>query len=154
MNSPFFRWWCVPADPMTGFINIYNVRTNANLALQMLDQKFLQANDLEDMKQFFVANLHEIYHLSPLNSTRMIDNDYSRLKMVDTLFNLSLIVDQTLEYRFASLMSERSMANAIYCLALHNGWITKNQCNDPGKLIGKLNPNPNVGLPDQTPLLF
>lgn len=53
---------------LQSFIDKYNVRTNRSLKIQALDQKFLQADPLEEVKRFFVATLHEIYHLSPLNS--------------------------------------------------------------------------------------
>jgi hypothetical protein len=55
-------------------MNDYNARAGARLSMQALDQKFLQADPLEDVKRFFVANFHEIYHLAPLNSTRLIRN--------------------------------------------------------------------------------
>jgi hypothetical protein len=55
-------------------MNDYNTRAGARLSMQALDQKFLQADPLEDVKRFFVANFHEIYHLAPLNSTRLIRN--------------------------------------------------------------------------------
>lgn len=135
---------------LQNFIDEYNARTKGSLTIQTLDQKFLQADPLEDVKRFFVATLHEINHLSPLNSSRMINNDYSKLKIIDTLFNMGLIVDQILEYRFLRNYTGRKyMGKAVYELALHLGWTNPQISQDPGVFLGKVKPNLNKGSPDQ-----
>jgi len=133
------------------FITEYNSRTAANLTMQEMDRKFLQADSLEDVKRFFVATIHEIYHLSPLNSPRMINNDYSKLKVIDTLFNLSLIVDQILEYAFlrSAPRPQRKMANAVHRLALHLNWTTATRDRNAGVLLSRVQPQLNSGPPDQ-----
>lgn len=135
---------------LQNFIDSYNnARTRRNLTLKILDQKFLQFDPLEDIKRFFVATFHEIYHLAPMNSARMINNDYSKLKIIDTLFNLSLIVDQLLEYRFLQHALRRDMANAIYRLALHLNWTTSTRDRDVPQFLGRIQPDLNSGSPDQ-----
>lgn len=136
-------------DYLTTLLGAYNTRLRSNLVISELDQKFLQNDALEDIKRFFVATIHELYHLSPLNSSRMINNDYSKLKVIDTLFNLGLIVDQILEYRFSSLMGKKDMANAVYQLALNLKWTTSANSRNPGEFIQKIQPNPNTSTPDQ-----
>jgi len=132
------------------FIDRYNkTRKGKNLTLQTLDQKFLQADAIEDIKRFFVAAFHEIYHLAPLNSSRMINNDYSKLKVIDTIFNLSLIVDQLLEHRLLANAPKKDMANAIYRLALHLNWTTSTKHNSVRQFLGAIRPNLNIGSPDQ-----
>ena len=135
---------------LQNFIQNYNVRTSRALTLQTLDQNFLQADSLEDVKRFFVATVHEIYHLAPLNSTRMINNDYSKLKIIDTLFNIGLIVDQILEHSFLQNYSGRKkMARAIYELALHLNWTSLQTSPNPGVFLKRVSPNLNSGTPDQ-----
>jgi hypothetical protein len=109
----------------------------------------LQADAVEDIKRFFVATFHEIYHLAPLNSSRMINNDYSKLKVIDTIFNLSLIVDQLLEYRLLTNAPRKDMANAIYRLALHLNWTTSTSHNNVRRFLRAIQPNLNVNSPDQ-----
>jgi hypothetical protein len=141
--------------PLRGALEIlmrdYNARTGALISMQMLDDKFLQAEPLEDVKRFFVANFHEIYHLAPLNSTRLIRNAYSKLKVADTLFNLSLVVDQILKYRFLrdAPAKEKKMANGVYQVALYLGWTTRAKCGNAGRFLDKATPDLNVGSPDQ-----
>lgn len=138
-------------DSLQRFIYGYNVRTKRNLDMQTIDHNFLQDDSLEDIKRFFVATFHEIYHLSPLNSTRMINNDYSKLKVIDTLFNMGLIIDQILVHRFLQTAPkpQRKMANAVYELALHLGWTTSQITPDYREFLKKANPDPNSGSPDQ-----
>jgi hypothetical protein len=99
----------------------YNSSFKGSLDLSKLDKIFLQSDDLDSIKSSFVANLHEIYHLAPLNSSNMIGNDYSKLKVINSLFNLALVVDQILAHRFLKGRTgwERRMANSICQLALH-----------------------------------
>lgn len=79
----------------------------------------------------------------------MINNDYSKLKAIDTLFNLGLIVDQILEYRFLQGSTLRKdMANAIHQLALHLKWTTEQ---DIRKFLSEIQPTPN---PPSTPDTF
>jgi hypothetical protein len=133
------------------FINRYNTRTNNGLDIQTVDNRFLQDPPLEDIKRFFVANFHEIYHLAPLNSSTMINNDYSKLKISDTLFNLSLIVDQVLQKRFlqGTANRDKNMANAIYRLGLHLRWTDTATDGDAGQFGRAISPHPNSGAPDQ-----
>jgi len=135
---------------LQGFINSYNKRTSSDFTIQDLDKKFLQADPLEDAKRFFVANFHEISHLRWLNFSRMMKNDYSKLKTADTLFNIALIIDQVLEYRFLKNRGkmDKNMANAIYHLALHLGWTTTKNSPDVSTFLKKIEPNLNRGSPD------
>lgn len=133
------------------FVDGYNSRTTRNITMQELDSKFLQADSLDDIKRFFVATIHEIYHLSPLNTPRMINNDYSKLKIMDTLFNLCLMVDQILEHAFLASASrrDRSMGNAVYQLALHLNWTTVTRDRDAGVFLGRVQPQLNSDFPDR-----
>ncbi len=132
-------------------IDAYKTLTGSNLSIQVADQEFLQADDFEDAKRFFVATFHEIYHLTALNSSRMVNNDYSKLKIIDTLFNLGLILDQILEQRFLATAQkrEKNMANAVYHLALHLKWITPAEAKDVSQFLKLISPDVNNGTPDQ-----
>ena len=116
-----------------------------------MDRLFLQSDDLDPIKSFFVANMHEIYHLAPLNSPNMIRNDYSKLKVIDSLFNLALVVDQILAYRFLQGVTgwQRNMANSIYQLALHLKLATRGSVRDPSDYLSKVRPKLNE--PTTTP---
>ncbi len=135
---------------MQSFIYRYNSQTGRSFSMPVLDKKFLQNDDFEEIKRFFVANFHEIYHLNALHSTRMINNDYSKLKVIDTLFNVSLVIDQILAHKFLQRVpkNERNIANAFYKLALQLGWTTAKENKDAGRLLKKISPNLNSGPPD------
>jgi hypothetical protein len=139
------------------FIDGYNTRLSRNLTLLTVDSRFLQADDLEDIKRFFVATFHEVYHLAPMNATRMINNDYSKLKIIDTLFNLGLVVDQLLEHRFLGGASrkDKTMANAIYQLALSQSWTNSTKSPTVPQFLEQVRPDLNRDDPAQVipPLL-
>ncbi len=132
-------------------LNGYNSRSKSKLTMKMLDTKLLQADELEDVKRFFVANFHEAYHLTPINSTRLINNDYSKLKIIDTLFNFGLIVDQILTYRFLgkTASDRRNMAKGFYQFALHRGWTSVMRDKDPGAFLKRLKPRLNDDTPEK-----
>lgn len=138
-------------DYLNSLLQTYNSSFNGNLSLGRLDQVFLQSDDLDSIKSFFIANLHEIYHLTPLNSANMIRNDYSKLKAIDSLFNLALVADQILAHRFLQGVTgrNRSMANSIYQLALHLKLVTQTSVRDPRDYLDKVRPKPND--PNSTP---
>jgi len=150
-NNALFLSVVVPLRAvLQSFIERYNSETGRSLTLLTIDQRFLQADQFEEIKRFFVATFHEIYHLAPLNSTRMINNDYSKLKVIDTLFNICLAIDQILEYRFlhTAPKEEKKMGNAVYHLALHLGWTNPQSSKDPSEFFKKAKPHPNQGSPD------
>lgn len=135
---------------LQSFIDGYNSRLKRNVTLLTIDSKFLQADHLDDIKRFFVATFHEIYHLAPLNATRMINNDYSKLKVIDTLFNLGLITDQLLEYKFlAGVPGRKNMANAVYQLALSQSWTTSAKSGTVPQFLGQIAPDLNNDDPVQ-----
>jgi len=142
-NSSNYLYYSVVVplrDYLSELITAYKARSMSNLSILDLDTKFLQNDSLEDIKRFFVATIHEIYHLTPINQSRMINNDYSKLKVIDTLFNLGLVVDQVLEYRFLqSFTGRKDMANAVHQLALYLGWTTEQ---DIRIFLTKIQPTP------------
>jgi hypothetical protein len=109
VNDPQNALYNSVVIPLTSFLYSFISKTSYSITLDEIETKFLTQDDLEDIKRFFVANFHEIYHLEALYSTRLINNDYSKLKITDTLFNIALIVDQILEKRF----QQDRMARAI-----------------------------------------
>jgi hypothetical protein len=137
---------------MLDHVTLYNTGTGSHFSVAIMDRKFLQAIELEDIKRFFVATFHEIFHLTPLHLSRMINNDYSKLKAIDILFNLGLIVDQLLEYRFLrySRRRDRNLANGLYKLALRLRWTTRNKTPSISDFLRLIRPNLNVGTPNKT----
>jgi hypothetical protein len=152
INNALYLQVVVPLRAfLQNYITQFNAVTGEAITIQMVDQRFLQEDNFEDEKRFFVAAIHEIYHLAPLNSTNLINNDYSKLKISDTLFNLCLIVDQILEKRFLATATrhDRKMANALYQLALHLRWTTAATDRNGGEFVSHVTPLLNDGTPDQ-----
>ena len=133
-------------NDLQGYLVSYLALGGSSISMNTIDSKFLQESRLEDVKRFFVATLHEIHHLAPINSTRMMLNDYSKTKVIDTLFNLGLVINQTLEQAYLASMSRLDMANAVHQLWLARRWTTERNV---GTFIHGFSPDPNSGTPDQ-----
>jgi hypothetical protein len=75
----------------------------------------------------------------------MISNDYSKLKIIDSVFNLALVIDQILAYRFLAGVTgpRRNMANSVYELARY---LTLTSSGDVHSFLGKVDPNINDPL--------
>lgn len=128
----------------------YNTRYNHTFFMGDLDAKFLQVDALEEEKRFFVATFLDIFQLSPLTSPKMSTNDYSKLKHVDLLANLCLVIDQLLEYKYLQADPSKKMARGVYILAIDQKWTNTHLHKNPGEYIASVAPQLNNSSPDQT----
>jgi hypothetical protein len=137
-------------DFLQSYVTRYNSSTGNTLDLSGLDTKFLQVQStpLKDIRKFFVATLHELYHSQAVDAPQLTDNDYVKLKRMDLLFNLALITDQILEHRYR----QRPMARAVFELAVDRGWTSIDTTLPKDKWVGeflgrivpRLNDHPNL----------
>jgi hypothetical protein len=140
-----------PARETLGrMIGDYNNRYGRSFSMNELENKFLQADPLEEKKRFFVATFQDIFQLLPLVSAKMTTNDYSKLKHVDLLANICLVNDQLLEHKYLQGVTSSTMAKGVYALALAQGWTTAALHNNAGAYTGSVTPRLNNATPDQT----
>lgn len=127
----------------------YQTRYASNFKIEDLDTKFLSDPKYVDIRTRFVATFHELYNLRRLISSRLIRNDFATLELGDSLFTLSLVVDQLLEDKFLwhsrlaynpKKTSEKDMAKALYALAVRNRIISRKVARDAGAFIGLMDP--------------
>ncbi len=130
--------------PLKKYLYSFITKCSFQISLCDLETKFFLNDNFEDIKRVFVANFHEMYHLKTLYSTRLIDNDYTKLKIIDTLFNIALVIDQILESKF----HQGNMAGNTYYLWLHKNWINSTTTTHAGDWTRKIDPCPNHTKPD------
>lgn len=114
------------------------------LKLIDFDKKFLSDINLADVVYFFVYNFHIIFDQDRNTNHIILQNEFSRLKVLDLFFNLGLIIDQVLSYAASNVGTTTSgMKDAVAWWANTKG-VNQNQFDT---LIG----TSNLDLKSQTP---
>jgi hypothetical protein len=77
---------------------------------------------------FFVFNFIYLYEIIKHTERKLLENDFSRLKILDLIFNLSLIIDETLKNTQSTIenkMLSRShkISDGIKWLCGHEKWM-------------------------------
>ena len=79
------------------FIHEYNSSFSSQLNMSDFNTKFLENNELESVKFFFVYTLISIINYQKKLSSQLSDTDFSKLKNANIIFNLCLIVDKVMQ---------------------------------------------------------
>ena len=77
------------------------------------DRKFLQASDLEEIAFFFIFTLQQLIRLEKTTRPELLQNEFSKLRNLDFIFNLCLIVDKVLCKRFSTSPRD-TIANNVH----------------------------------------
>jgi hypothetical protein len=100
-SSSMYGYVQVMKRRLDNFIAVHNqfVSPSASFTYQTFEQKFLLTanSNLDEVKFFFVYCLSSIINLETISNVRLLVNAFTRLRNVDLLFNLSLIVDKVLQ---------------------------------------------------------
>ncbi|HKU33829.1 MAG TPA: hypothetical protein VJR22_08300 [Candidatus Nitrosotalea sp.] len=76
----------------------FNLDFSPRFTMANFEGKFLENVDLSDVVYFFVYNFQFVYDLSHNTNYDLLQNDFSRLKILDLFFNFGLIIDEVLKY--------------------------------------------------------
>jgi len=79
------------------FILDHNVLLSKNFPYSNFDIKFLKNQDLEEIKFFFVYNLFTMINHDNMDTKELQKNEFSKLRNLDLIFNLCLIIDETMK---------------------------------------------------------
>ena len=145
---------------LNDYIKELNQLTNWNFSLKEMDQKF-STPDLEDIRFLFNYSLESYLKYQNQFAELPIQNDFYRIRNAQNIFDMCLVVDKILETRFENdflaiprrRRNEMTIANGVYHLFDHKGWITG--IPNPGSLKGELEPKVlDIKPDDALPLLF
>ena len=165
-NSPAFKYASIVDDKanylydvvveIRDMINMYITKFQSHVSYQFsivdIDNKFLRGDpDLEDVAHFFVYTLESINKY--LNQIPTLPrNDFYKLKNSRDIFNLCLVIDKILQYKYESSFKSyrpgRSMyiSDGIVLFFDEKGWIpalTNAQKRDPKSYMNIQPPLPN-----------
>ena len=106
--------------------NLFEYRkfSGINLSYKDFESKFLRNDDLEEIVFLFVYQIQYILR-NPLKITSLRDNAFNRLRNLNMLFTLCLIVDKVLEYRYRSLPMEKrkSLGKNMFNFFNEKNWL-------------------------------
>lgn len=125
----------------------FNSEFSTEFTMTDFENKFLENTNLSDVVYFFVYNLLFAYDLSHNTNYDLLQNDFSRLKILDLFFNFGLIVDEVLKYSSSKDgFTGSGMRDYV-------AWWTKSRMGLPiqqfDDLIGRNGLNLNATSPDE-----
>lgn len=101
----------------------------SSFTINEFDQNFLREKDLSDVVLFFVFNFKVIFDQEKNTTPSILQNNFSRLKILDLFFNLGLIVDETIRY-YAKKQNQTlsgPMGNSVFWFLNHQYGLTQSQ---------------------------
>lgn len=103
------------------FLSKYN-KIFTKLTIGDFDTKFLENTDLFDIALIFVYNFKFVYDQSKNASPTLLQNDFSRLKIINLFFNFGLIIHEILRY------SESGHRNTPKMMKESVSWWAETKC--------------------------
>jgi hypothetical protein len=98
----------------------------AALSQSDFDTKFLSKPKLEPVVFFFVYNMyHHVRRTRFGQFSSLTNNDFMKLKSLDFIFNLCLVIEETLQHRFSRGRANYLISDGVLALAKRNGWAQK-----------------------------
>jgi hypothetical protein len=117
-------------DKLDEYIRKFNVSFNRFFRLEDFDSKFLSNKQLANVVYFFVFNFIYLYEIISNAEQKLLENHFSRLKVLDLIFNLCLVIDETLKntestIENATLPPSHTIPDGIKWLCGYEEWMNK-----------------------------
>jgi hypothetical protein len=98
------------------------------------DNKFLANSNLIDVVFFFVFNFLHLSELEKNTQAMHLQNQFSRLRTLDTIFNLCLVIDETLRYAQSKKVglnpNHRISDGILWLVCDHRKWMSRDELID------------------------
>jgi hypothetical protein len=106
-------------------IATYNTEFLRSFSIQDFDAKFLRntAPDFENLRYLFVFCFWSLSNLRRKTSLEILQNDFSRLRNLNLIFNLCLIIDKLLEAN--PTVAEHKMGSNVMKVCKDKGWLSQ-----------------------------
>lgn len=136
------------------YITIYRADFNPSFTMCDFDTKFLHNKRLENVVFYFVYNFFYLYDLNKNTSPISLDNDFSKIRTLDLVFNLSLFIDEILKLAAsnAGVSSDKMFRTLVWWIQDKKQWMTQASFQT---LIGPTQLKINDDIPDNVvPILL
>jgi len=140
-------------------IALYRSEFLRQFSIQDFDTKFLRNSQptLENLRYLFVFCFWSLVVLRRKTRPEILDNDFSKLRNLNLIFNLCLLVDKLLEVN--PRVAQDSMGSNVMKVCTDHGWLSQSELNqleskyqidvskgDPDRVLKTLSPmNVTVG---------
>ena len=112
------------------YINKFNNDFNRTLTIADFDTKFLSNKDLKSVVYFFVYNFLYLLVVEVSTMPDFFKSQFARLKSMDFIFNLCLIVDETLKRAElnckGTVSSNHRISDGIKWIRSSRNWMSQN----------------------------
>jgi hypothetical protein len=136
-------------ENLNKYIQKFNELFHRSFGLADFDSKFLCNKQLSNVVYFFVFNFIYLYEITNYTESKSLQNQFSRLKTLDLIFNLCLIIDETLKkvesISKGKMVESHKISDGITWLCNSNGWMKQE---DLETFWNKENLNVANGEPD------
>ena len=114
-------------NKLGNYIVKYRSKYNQNFKMQDFVDKFLHNKNLTNIVYFFVYNFLYLFDEGRNTRRDLLQNDFSRLKALDTFFNLSLIIDEVLRWSHLQATGNNinKMKDGVIWLCDKNQWMNQ-----------------------------
>jgi hypothetical protein len=137
------------------YINKFNNDFNRTLTIADFDTKFLSNKDIKSVVYFFVYNFLYLLVVEGSTMPDFFKSQFARLKSIDFIFNLCLIVDETLKRAElnceGTISSNHHISHGINWLSISRGWMSSQNDLEKfwkhGPLGSVANDDPDVVIP-------
>ncbi len=141
-------------EAISNYATSFSQATNSPYTLADFQTNFLDKPDLEKLVFFFVYNMYVHIQRNRFQQvSQFFDNDFTKIKNLDSIFNMCLIIEELLQHRFGQGKDKYYITNGILDLAANKTWrtwVAKNEAWEQflGKLGGvAIGPDPKTTVP-------
>jgi|GEM_PF-2888307 len=105
----------------------YNAQFSRSFSIQNFDAKFLRntSPDLKNLRYLFAFCFWSLTALRNKTSPEILLNDFSRLRNLNLVFNLCLIIDKLLEAN--PKVAQKKMGSNVMKICQDKGWLSQNE---------------------------
>lgn len=130
------------------YLEKFNVEYDS-LTINEFDDKFLKnEGKYEIIGYFFTATFYTIIHNKRNSQLETIENYFSKVRSLDMIFNLCIIIDKILKKRFFQENESKDIHHGISKLFESNHWVDYSELYNNWKNQGKYTEsNPETSIP-------
>jgi len=111
-------------EAIANYASSFSSAISTSFTLADFQANFLDKAELEEVILFFVYNMYNHVQRNRFNQVpRFFDNDFTKLKNLDSIFNLCLVIEEVLQHRFAGTRPRYDISDGILDIATRRGWI-------------------------------
>jgi hypothetical protein len=139
-------------NKLNEYIQKFNTLFYKSFKLDEFDAKFLDNLHLSNVVYFFVFNFIYFYEITSYAESALLQNEFQRLRTLDLIFNLCLIIDETLKESRSlvtgkQLSGSHTISNGISWLCDYKGWMKRTDVESFWKILNVKDGKPDIVIP-------